>query len=60
MGDHFLRRGQKNNNNFTDSLSRDQLVDDIDDQDIITITPDPSVRRKIYKFKFNFGKYNVE
>jgi hypothetical protein len=57
---HFLRRSQKNSNNFTDSLARDQSVDDIDEQDIITILPDPSVRRGIHNFKFNFDKYNVE
>lgn len=37
---------------ISDSLPREQAVDDIDDQDIETVLPDPTVHRGIYSLKF--------
>jgi hypothetical protein len=56
----FLKKSQKTNNTFLDSLSVDQSVDDVDDESIISILPYPVIRRGLHTFKFDFSKYCVE
>jgi hypothetical protein len=56
----FLRRSTRTNNNFRDSLPQEQSVDDVDEDDIVTSLPDPSVRRGIYNFKYDFSPYDLE
>lgn len=55
----FLRKSFKTDN-FKDSLSEEQSVDDVDEADIVAILPEPSVRRGIYCFKYDFSLYNIE
>ena len=56
----FLKRTSRNNSAFSDSLSTDQRIDEIDDDDIVACLPIPAVRRGIYRFAFDFTQYRVE
>jgi hypothetical protein len=57
---HFLRRSSKMGNTFVDTLSESQAVDDINEQDVVCLLPDPVVRRGLHTFPFSFADYSVE
>lgn len=57
---HFLRKTQRSGSNFVDSLSVDQAVDDVDDEDIVTCLPKPTIHRGIHSFNFNFKNFIIE
>lgn len=57
---HFLRKSYRTGSTFTDTLSKNQVSDDVDEEDILGILPHPTVHRGIFKFAFDFGAYAIE